>query len=123
VKHRIFAWSFIAAALLGGVRGDASEVVEIRLRGRYFTEPATVHVTVAVEPDEANRVLRIEADGDQMFRASDLALSGANERRLHSVEFKNLPAGAYVLRAHVFSSSRHRGMAQQELIVTGVGAR
>lgn len=125
MKHRMFAWLFLGAALVsaGAVCGDASDVVEIRLRGRYFMEPATVHIMVAVEPDEANRVLRIEADGDQVFRASDLSLSGAREKRLHAVEFKNLPAGAYVLRAQVFSSDSLRGMAQQELLVSGVGGR
>lgn len=125
MKHRMFAWLFLGAALVsvGAVCGEASDVVEIRLRGRYFMEPATVHIMVAVEPDEANRVLRIEADGDQVFRASDLSLSGAREKRLHAVEFKNLPAGAYVLRAQVFSTKDLRGMAEQELLVTGVGGR
>lgn len=125
MKHRIFAWLFLGAALVsaGAVCGDAAEVVEIRLRGRYFMEPATVHITVAVEPDEANRVLRIEADGDTVFRASDMSLSGASEKRMHAIEFKNLPAGTYTLRAQVFSSERVRGMAEQELVVSGAGVR
>ena len=125
MRHRIFAWLFLGVALVGAgaVCGDAAEVVEIRLRGRYFMEPATVHITVAVEPDEANRTLRIEADGDTVFRASDLSLSGASEKRMHAIEFKNLPAGTYTLRAQVFSSERVRGMAEQELIVSGAGVR
>jgi hypothetical protein len=125
VKHRIFALLVLGAAVLsaGAICGEASEVVEIHLRGRYFIEPATVHITVAVEPDEANRVLRIEADGDQVFRASDLSLSGANEKRMHSLQFKNLPAGSYTLRAQVFSSDSMRGQAEQQLLVTGAGMR
>jgi len=125
VRHRIFAWLFLGAAMVsaGAVCGDAAEVVEIRLRGRYFMEPATVQITVAVEPDEANRVLRIEADGDTVFRASDVTLSGAGEKRIHSMEFKNLPAGNYTLRAQVYSSEHLRGQAEQELIVSGVGGR
>ena len=125
MRHRVFAWLFLGAALVsaGAVCGDAAEVVEIRLRGRYFMEPATVHITVAVEPDEANRVLRIEADGDTVFRASDLSLSGASEKRMHAIQFKNLPAGTYTLRAQVFSSERVRGMAEQELVVSGAGVR
>ncbi|MBM3820523.1 MAG: hypothetical protein FJW14_16100 [Acidimicrobiia bacterium] len=125
MKHRIFAWLFLGVAVVGAgaVSGDASEVVEIRLRGRYFMEPATVHITVAVEPDAANRVLRIEADGDSVFRASDVSLSGAGEKRMHAVEFKNLPAGTYTLRAQVFSTERLRGRAEQELVVTGIGGR
>jgi hypothetical protein len=39
------------------------------------------------------------------------------------VEFKNLPAGTYVLRAQVRSAEEVLGMATQDLIVTGVGGR
>jgi hypothetical protein len=103
--------------------GHASEVVEIQLRGRYFAEPATVQITVAVEPDAQNRMLRIEADGERFFRASELALSGEEDKRLHNLVFKNLPAGAYTLRAEVFSSDSLRGQATEQLVVTGNGGR
>jgi hypothetical protein len=103
--------------------GDAAEVVELRLHGHYFAEPATVHVTIAVEPDAENRILRIEADSDQMFRASDISLDGADEKRIHSIQFKNLPAGHYTLRAEVRSSTTVRGSARQELTVTSSGVR
>jgi hypothetical protein len=125
VKRRISAWMFLVTALVGAgaMRGDATDVVEIRLRGRYYVEPATVQVIVAVEPDAANRTLRIEADSEHMFRASDVTLSGADEKRLHMVQFKNLPAGEYTLRAEVLSSDSVRGMAEQPLVVTGGGQR
>lgn len=125
MKRRLSSWMFLTAALVsaGAMCGDAADVVEIRLHGRYFIEPATVQIIVAVEPDAANRTLRIEADSDQMYRASDLTLSGANEKRLHAVQFKNLPAGNYVLRAEVLSANRVRGMAEQPLVVTGSGQR
>jgi hypothetical protein len=103
--------------------GDAAEVVELRLHGHYFAEPATVHVTITVEPDAQNRVLRIEADSQQMFRGSEISLDGANEKRVHSIQFKNLPAGFYTLRAEVRSATEVRGSARQELTVTGGGLR
>ena len=40
-------------------------------------------------------MLVVEADSDDYFRSSAIELDGANEKRLHSVEFKNLPAGTY----------------------------
>ncbi len=131
MRRRLIASLFFFAAATSGAnlirfapqQADAREVVEILLRGRYFVEPATVQITVAVEPDKANRALRIEADGDQLFRASELTLAGANEKRLHAVEFKNLPAGTYTLRASVMSSDDVRGMASQELVVSGAGMR
>ena len=123
--RRIIAFAvFIAACMTAGAsHGHAKEVVEILLRGHYFVAPATVRITVSVEPDAKNRALRIEADGDQMFRASQLSLEGANEKRIHAVEFKNLPAGNYVLRAEVLSDDDVRGMAEQELVVSGSGVR
>jgi hypothetical protein len=56
-----------------------------------------------------------------MYRSSELTLSGAEEKRLHSVEFRNLPAGHYTLRAQVRSTSEVRGSAEQALVVTGSG--
>ena len=125
MKRRTVAFVFLTAlfASTGAIPGDASDVVEIRLQGRYFIEPATVRVLVAVEPDTENRALRIEADGDSMYRSSELTLSGAREKRLHSVEFRNLPAGHYMLRAEVRSARDVRGSAEQELVVTGSGLR
>jgi hypothetical protein len=115
---------FIAALMTTGARpGHAKEVVEILLRGHYFVEPATVQITVAVEPDAKNRSLRIEADGERLFRASQLSLDGATEKRIHAVEFKNLPAGNYILRAEVLGAEDIRGMAEQELVVSGSGQR
>ena len=123
--RRIIAWTSLTAALVttAAVAGDAGEVVEIRLRGHYFSEPATVQITVAIEPAKDHRSLVIEADGERYFRSSELTLSGENYKRLHSIEFKNLPAGAYILRAEVHSSEDVLATATQDLVVTGVGGR
>ena len=124
MKRRTIAW-FVPVLMMTAstVGSDARDVVEIRLHGHFFSEPATVRFLVAVEPDAENRTLRIEADGTDMFRASEVALSGANEKRLHTFTFKNLSAGHYTLRAHVLSSSEVRGMATNEMTVTGAGLR
>jgi hypothetical protein len=103
--------------------GSAGQVVELRLRGYYYSAPATVFMTVAIEPDDQNTMLRVEADGDRFYRSSELALSGASEKRIHSVEFRNLPEGSYTLRAEVRSKREIRGQATQELTVTGVGGQ
>lgn len=106
---------------LSGSVGSAKDNVEIRLNGRFFSEPATVQLVVAVEPNAENRRLRVEADGDNMFRATEMELSGANEQRLHTIEFRNLSAGGYTLRAQVLSNSSVRSQAEQEIMVTGDG--
>jgi len=123
--RRIIAWTSLTAALIttAAVAGDAGEVVEIRLRGHYFSEPATVQITVAIEPAKNHRALVIEADGERYFRSSELTLSGDTDKKLYGVEFKNLPAGAYTLRAWVLSSQDVLGTATQDLVVTGVGGK
>jgi hypothetical protein len=103
--------------------GTAASVVDIKLSGAYFSEPATLRMTVTVEPDDANRTLWIEADGEGMYTASEIQLNGANEKRLHQVMFKSLSAGNYTLRAHVRSSTGVRGVATREIAVIGVGPR
>jgi hypothetical protein len=100
---------------------QSQERVEIRLRGRFYTEPATVQVTIAVQPDIHNRALLVAADGERLFRSSEVALDGEHSQRIHMVEFKNLPAGQYVLRAEVHSSNDVRAVAEQ-LLTIGAGA-
>jgi hypothetical protein len=125
VKRRTIAWLVIPVLLItaGAVKSHAENVVEIRLNGHYFSEPATVRFIVAVQPDADNRTLRIEADGTDMFRASEVALMGAGEKKLHTFTFKNLSAGQYTLRAQVLSSRDVRGTATSEMVVTGAGLR
>lgn len=107
----------------GVTAGDTTAVVEIVIHGKYFIEPATVRVMAAVEPNTENRTLRIEADSEEMFRASDLTLNGADEKRLHVIVFKNLPAGAYTVRARVLSAKGVRGTAANSVLITGTGLK
>lgn len=100
---------------------SSETVVEIRIRGYYFTEPATVPFTVVVEPAPHHRALVVEADGDHYFRSSAVPLEGENEKRLHRVEFKSLPAGNYVLRARVLSGRDVVAWDAEPLVVTGGG--
>jgi hypothetical protein len=111
----------VSLVSLAGIAGSARENVEIRLSGRYFAEPATVQLIIAVEPDAKNRTLRVEADGDNMFCATEIQLAGDREQRLHTIRFKNLAAGEYTLRAQVLSGSDVRSQATQEIMVTGAG--
>ena len=124
MKHQRFrAFAAIVAIAFVTTVTAGRQVVEIRLRGHYFPEPATVRMTVAVEPHQQNRLLRIEADGEAMYRATEVELSGETDKRLHLVEFKNLTAGSYVLRAEVLSSSAVLAQTTQELTVTASAGR
>ncbi len=121
------AAGIVVAALIAVTNGSAPsharEVVDIVLHGKFFSEPATVRFMVSVEPDASNRTLRIEADSNDMFRASEIALNGADEKRLHAITFKNLTAGRYLLRAQVLSTRDVLGTAIDDVVVTGMGLR
>jgi hypothetical protein len=114
----VTAAAIIPLILLATAPQLFAQRVEIRLQGRYYAEPATVRILVAVEPDATNRVLRIEADGEQMFRSSEFSLTEDAGKRFYTVEFKNLAAGAYVVRAEVLSSTTRVAEAEEPLIVT-----
>ena len=98
----------------------AKEIVEITLRGHFFSAPATIPITIAVEPSADNRVLVVEADSEDYYRSSAIELDGENEKRLHSVWLKSLPAGEYVVRAQVKSKTDVLGTASQDLVVMGM---
>src|SRR5688500_8695467 len=98
----------------------AKEIVEIKVHGYYFSAPATVPITIAVEPGAQNRMLVVEVDSEDYFRSSGVELDGEKEKRLHSVEFKSLPAGEYTLRAQVLSKTDVLGVATGGLVVTGM---
>jgi hypothetical protein len=117
VRYIVLVLAGAAAVAASTIVAAAQDVVEIRMRGRYFKDPATVRITVAVEPDAKNRVLVIQADGDRLFRSSQVSLEGENGQRIHTVEFKNLPAGYYTVRAEVMSTREVRGMAEELLVV------
>jgi hypothetical protein len=116
-----FGLLLVAAARVAP--GNTAAVVSIIMDGTYFIEPANVSFLVAVEPNEENRFLWVEADGGDLYRASETTLSGAREKRLHQVTFKNLPDGRYTLRAAVRSRSAVRGVATRSIEVTGTEAR
>jgi hypothetical protein len=119
VRTVILAAAFITVGAMTTPSSPAREIVEIRVRGHYFSAPATVPITVAVEPGAQNRMLIVEADSEDYFRSSGVELAGENEKRLHSVEFKSLPAGEYTIRAEVRSKNEVLGTAVGGLVVTG----
>ena len=118
--NRHLAWTLTAAVIVttASVAG-ARQLVQMRLRGYFYNAPATVQITVAVEPDVRNRRLLIEADGSQMFRSTEVTLNGADAERVHTIEFRNLAEGGYVLRASVASETEVLGSVEQRLTVEG----
>jgi hypothetical protein len=120
MRTAIVTSGLLVLGALSVPQSPAKEIVEIKVHGYYFAAPATVPITVAVEPGEKNRMLVVEVDSDVYFRSSGVELDGDRAKRLHSVEFKSLPAGEYTLRAQVRSNTGVLGTATGGLVVTGM---
>ncbi len=57
--------------------------------------PADLRIEVLVEPGEDNRALDIVVDAIDYYRGSVIPLDGARAARLHTVEYRGMPAGTY----------------------------
>jgi hypothetical protein len=121
-RRLLFLVALASALATAGTAVHGRDLIELRMRGYFFAAPATVAVTVDIEPGADNRTLRLEADGQDMFRSTEVTLIGANDKRIHTIVFKNLSAGNYQLRAEVLSVHGVIGRAEHAMVVTGVGA-
>jgi hypothetical protein len=121
VRHPTIPWVLSIVLVITGriTPGQTAEVVSIVMEGTIFSEPANVRFLVAVEPNEQNRFLWVEADSGNLYRASELTLNGAKEKRLHPFVFTSLPGGRYTLRAEVRSRSAVRGLATRSIVIIG----
>ena len=88
-----------AAAVLSGPR------VEIRTPVR-FNPPGEYPVTVRLEPHDADRLLRIEADGQPgLYRSTDETLRGDKAAKIRQVWFI-LSEGCYYFAATIYDNSK-----------------
>jgi len=92
--------------------------VAVRVSPNASMAPATVRVTVTVEPDERNRGLMVEADSLNFYSSSEVALEGTGSSRVKRFEFKNLPPGEYEVRATVQRNDGNRQVASTLTIVS-----
>lgn len=65
---------------------------------RYTRAPATMRIEVSVPPARGNRSLEFIIDSAGYYRSSTIQLGGEQAPRLHSVQFRSIPAGAYNVR-------------------------
>jgi hypothetical protein len=70
-------------------------------------------VETAVEPDADHRAIQVIAESPDFYRSSEVQLNGATAPRRNTCEFKDLPNGAYEIRATLLGS----GGQQRALVV------
>jgi hypothetical protein len=83
--------------------------------------PATMRVTVHIEPSAANRALTIVADGSEFYRSSQFPLEGDQSAKTFEVFFPSLPGGEYEVYAYLMDSlGQRRAIARQSARVIPV---
>lgn len=97
----------------------AKNAVSLRVTPQMSAAPATVSITVYVEPNEKNRVLVIEDDSEAYYRSSHLELDGANAARTHALRFRGLPPGEHRVIASVHGTNGFRAVVSTTVLVVG----
>jgi hypothetical protein len=110
----VLACLVAATAALG-----AEHAVSLRVTPRVVAAPATVYITVTVEPDEKNRMLVIEDDSDLYYRSSQVQLEGKNAARTHQLLFRGLPPGEHQVRASVHGTNGFHTVVSTTVTVSG----
>jgi len=83
----------------------------MKVTPRTALAPAVIRVEVAVEADDDNRRLRIVAESEDFYRASELQIDGATGPRVRSIDFRHLPGGTYEVSATLSGIRGRRAMS------------
>lgn len=97
----------------------AKQAVAMEVTPHVASAPATVNITVTIEPNANNRQLVVEGESEAYYRRSDTSLEGDDAARRYSLVFRGLPPGEYQIRATVDGSSGPRAADRTTVTVVG----
>jgi hypothetical protein len=99
----------------------AGDQIEIRVTPSMSFAPADVVIDAVVESNAANRLLRVVAESDSYYRASEVQLDGARAPRTTEIQFRDLPGGQYIVSVTLYGEGgKERASARRLLrVVTG----
>ena len=107
----------VIALLFATPASAGSEPLSLRVTPHVSSAPSTVTVLAYVEPDSANRRLRIEADSGWFYRSSEVELDGDQAPMLTEFRLKSLPSGEYTLKATLFDAMGEETVVSRTAIV------
>lgn len=90
---------FCGGLLLIALTADAASRIQVSVSPRYGFEPANLVIAVITERHADNRILRVVAESQNFVTSSDRSLDGEDSPRFARFEFREVPAGAYDIRA------------------------
>jgi hypothetical protein len=101
----------------------AGERITMKVSPAVAFAPANLIVRAMIEADAQNRAVQIVAESVDFYRSSEVQLEGDKAARTSMIEFRNLPPGAYEVRALLFGSDgRQRAFARQQVNVISSGS-
>ena len=98
---------------------SAPSSLDLQLSGHFRMAPARVCSTVRIDSHADNRVLRVELDSPDYYRASEIQLDGAEAPRMHQILWGDLPAGHYRVAAVLLGTRGARATTEREFDVIG----
>ena len=114
----------VAVIVVSPVAGDlgAADRVHIRVWPATSMAPTSFTVRVFIERNAANRWIKVTVESAAYFGSSEGQLEGERSSRLRLVQFRDVPAGTYAVRAVVLDQhSDVIGAAQTTAMVIGRG--
>lgn len=106
----------IAVACMAAASPQVAVVVE---HGAIFTAPATVRLRVTVQHHPANRGLWVAVEATGYSSAHFEDLTDGNYPVTRWVEFKDLPAGEYLVWVHVDRAKAPTVRATSQFTIVG----
>jgi hypothetical protein len=98
----------------------AADRVYIRVWPTTSMAPSHFLVRVIIDRNASNRWIKVTAQSADYFGSSEGQLDGERSSRLRVVQFREVPAGSYEVRALVFDGNGDlTGSAQASAIVIG----
>lgn len=93
----------VAAIVVSPLVTDLGAVSRVHIRVWPATSmaPTSFTVRVMIEPHGANRWIKVTAESETYFGSSEGQLEGERGSRLRVVQFRDVPAGTYAVRAVV----------------------
>ena len=121
IRHVVLL-AFLFALQLAFMTHYARPAVSVDLHPKIGLAGGDLRVRYRVEPDEANRLLRMILDnGGSFYRASDETLDGADAPITRTVWYGALPAGRYQVAAIVARENGKTRRAYAEVCFAGPG--
>jgi hypothetical protein len=109
----------LAALLRPVVAGSSGETLRARVSPNVAVAPAFVRVVVTVEPAADDRGVEVVMDSATYYRSSTIEFGGPSAR-VHTVEFRAVPEGAYEVRVSLAGANGHaRATVHGRVLILG----